>query len=318
MQAMFMYESRGIASVTSVRLSGRPGQGVSVLIVDIDAMTQVSNQQPPPRIVTLGGRLISVAPLAPQHIYWECGGHGQKQHVALEAYLSNAQVRALDEARDAKGDVDLNLSLEAHVDGRAGLTPSSPNWALKVTNSEWSRLLSEMKFEERATFEVPVSGGRVGPPLDKAAAHMKAALDRVQNRQWSDALIKCREVLDELQHHQTAQTPPWADWADRAKREAWGIDERLLATQAAIRHLTHAGAHAATGNADEHAVRLTWRRRPCSSGTTHRDESSGTPPSFETAPRGGRASQAAKGAEKPRHHILPQSTGEPGSSVSVP
>jgi hypothetical protein len=96
----------------------------------------------------------------------------------------------------------------------------------------------------------------VGPPLDKAAALVKAALDRMEHRQWADALTQCREALDELQRVQQVTPPAWSDWADKTKREARGIVERLVAAQTAVRHMTHAGPHAAIGNADEHAVRL--------------------------------------------------------------
>jgi hypothetical protein len=139
--------------------------------------------------------------------------------------------------------------------GRAPRPGSVVSSLAKVTNSDWTRLLSEMKFEDRASFEMPVGGGRVGPPLDNAAAQMKVALDRVQQRQWDDALTKCREVLDELGQQQSTTTPPWSDWADPQKRQGRGIADRLVAAQAAVRHITHAGAHVAIGNADEHAVR---------------------------------------------------------------
>jgi hypothetical protein len=259
MHPMFFCENRGIASVTSVTLKGRPGRGVSVLVVQVDAMMQPLQAvptPPPPRIVTIGGRIASVAPLSSQHVFWQCVDHAQSQSVELEAFLGNAQVRALDESRNGKGDLELNVSLDAHVVARNGLTGSSMNVAAKVTASDWSRLLSEWRFEDRATFEVPIEGGRVGPPLDKAAAFMKAALDRVEHRLWVDALTQCREVLDELQRVQQTTAPVWGDWAEKSKREAWGIGDRLLAAQAAIRHMTHAGPHAAIGNADEHAVRL--------------------------------------------------------------
>ena len=114
-----------------------------------------------------------------------------------------------------------------------------------------------MQFEDRATFDIPIEGGRVGPPLDAAAAHMRAALDRVQLRQWDDALTKCREVLTELQRFQPTPSPAWADWADQSKRQAWGLVERIMAMQASVRHITHAGAHASIGTANEAEVRLT-------------------------------------------------------------
>ena len=127
---------------------------------------------------------------------------------------------------------------------------------LKVNASDWIRILKEMKFEDRASFDIPVEGGRVQPPLDKAAAHMRAALGKVQLLQWDDALTKCREVLTELQQFQPAATPPWADWADSSKRQGWSLVDRVMAAQASLRHATHAGAHASIGMPSEHEVRL--------------------------------------------------------------
>lgn len=257
MHPMFMYETWGIASVTGVRLSGKPAYGGAVLVVRVDLTTQPARKgESPPRIVSIGGRVVSLAPLAPVLGLWECVNYAQDAPILLEAYLTNAQVRAVDAARDGDGDIRLTVALEALVNGEGGLKPASLSYPLAVTRSDWNRVLKEMQFEARATFEVPVEGGRVGPPLDKAAAHMRTALDRVQDRHWHDALKACREVLDELQQYQTVQMPPWGDWADRSKREAWSVDERLVAAQAVVRNMTHAGAHAEIGNADEGEVRL--------------------------------------------------------------
>ena len=129
-----------------------------------------------------------------------------------------------------------------------------------------------MKFEDRATFEVPIDGWRVGPPLDKAAAHMRAALDKLQLRQWDDALTKCREVLTELQQFLPAPPPGWGDWADKTKREGWNLIERVAAAQAAVRHLTHAGPHAAIGAPDEREVRLVVTMTGALCGTTRAAE----------------------------------------------
>jgi hypothetical protein len=85
---------------------------------------------------------------------------------------------------------------------------------------------------------------------------MREALNKVELRRWDDALTKYREVLTDLQQFPAAQPPTWADWADKAKREGWGLPERVSAAQAVVRHMTHAGPHAAIGAANEREVRL--------------------------------------------------------------
>ena len=253
------YENHDIATVTGLKLSGKDGLGVSVLVVQVDAILQPLQavpSPPPPRIIALGGQIIGLGVLAAQNLQWECASYAQRRLASLEVFLSGAQVRALEEARDGKGELTLTLSLEAMVSGRSGIHPSMLNMPVRITGSDWSRLLAEMKFEDRATFEVPVGGARVGPPLDRAAAFVKSALDRVQHRQWADALVQCREALDELEKHEPAKVPAWRDWADGTKREAWDMRERLVAARASVRHMTHTGPHCVIGNADEHAVRL--------------------------------------------------------------
>ncbi len=255
---MFDYGNAGIASITDVRLSGAPGLGVSLLRVEVDVMMQPETPpEPPARIIQIGGRLQKIAALASQYVDWRCVKHAQAQQVLLLAYLLPSQVRAIDEGRDAKGNFDVAVMFEALVE-RTGLLvrPSTAPYSVRVTNSDWLRVLTEMQFEDRVTFEVPVGRGRVGPPLDKAAEHMRAALDQVQHRHWDDAFTKCRETLDELQNFQPVPTPPWAEWSEDSKRRAWDISQRVVAAQAAIRHLMHAGPHSKIGNADAHAVRL--------------------------------------------------------------
>jgi hypothetical protein len=210
-------------------------------------------------MVSVSGRIFcssaELAPLPSRLVAWQCVDGSQRHVVELDAFLSSVQVRALDERRDGKGDFELQIELAVQVDGGLGTAPATTVLVKKVTSSDWSRVLSEMKFEDRATFEVPLSGGRVGPPLDKAAAFLGVALDKIQQRQWADALTKCREMLEEVEKLGPERKPEWAEWADANQRKSWGTGERLMATQKAVRHLTHVGPHSEIGAADENTVR---------------------------------------------------------------
>jgi hypothetical protein len=227
----FNYRQRGIASVTSVKVRGEPGIGSPVLSLAIAVMMQPAiaarpdNGKPPPVIAAMHGRLsianVLLAPLEVEFLEWHCVDHAQQNNVVLRAFLSPGHVRAIDALRSADGGFDLEIALVAQIRGNEGLLPvpySSTPLRERVTASDWTRILTEMRFEDRATFEVPIEGGRVGPPLDKAAGHMRAALDRLQQRQWDDALTKCREVLTELQPFLLVPPPAWPDWADPAER----------------------------------------------------------------------------------------------------
>ena len=155
-------------------------------------------------------------------------------------------------ARNAEGLLKLWVDVTMVIAGAAGLFPSYQRAFLEINASDWFKVQREMKFEDRATFE---DGGRVGPPLDKAAEHMRAALDHVQKHDWKAALVECREVLDQLGQHQSV-LPSWPQQPDWSKATTWGVAERSVAMQWAVRHLTHAGAHAKIGTAEEHEVRL--------------------------------------------------------------
>jgi hypothetical protein len=265
MPATLKYINAGVATVTNVRLSGQLGLGVSVLLVQVEAMTQTSHSfpsHPAPRIVKVGGRLFvsghntAIAPLVSRDVLWLCVDHAAEQSVTLEAFLTNPQVRAIDEARDSKGDLHVTLSLDIQADGSEGVRPGGATYPVIITSSEWSRLLSEMHFEDRATFEVPIAGGRVGPPLDKAATFVRAAIDRLHHRQWSDALTQCRQALEALIEALSLTKTRASDWSDRVKREDWSLNERLMATLESVRHMSQAGPHPVIGIADEQTVRF--------------------------------------------------------------
>lgn len=257
----FNYRQKGIASVAFIKFRGEGGVGGQQLLVDAGITMQPDSTPSPPKIFSVGGQLsvggAPVAPLQGAFVFWPCfPDYSQKNDVSLRAFLSHQQVRAVDERRSADGGFVLDVQLVAGILGLDGLSHAPLTVQEKVTGSDWSRILKEMKFEDRATFEVPIEGGLVGPPLDKAAAYMREALNRLEMRQWDDALTKCREVLTELQQFLAAPAPAWADWADKAKREGWGLLERVGAAQAAVRHMTHAGPHGAIGSPNEREVRL--------------------------------------------------------------
>jgi hypothetical protein len=261
------YRGTTIALINAVHFSGGPGVGAYQLIVK----PTISMQQKPTQslaILALGGvlrlgraahapdTLPVIAPLHGQFLEWRClADQSVPLSVDLAATLSAAQVRALDLARSAEGDLDVAVQLQGQVTGPDGPLPTAWVCAAHITASDWKRVLREMQFEDRATFEVPVDGDRIGPPYDKAAKHMRDALDQVQKRDWKDALTACREVLDELGKHQSV-LPTWPQTPDWSKATSWDVPERSVAMQWAVRHLTHAGAHAKIGNADEHEVRM--------------------------------------------------------------
>lgn len=265
---MFTYRRFGFATVASTRLRGEPGIGTRVLVLELTVTMQPASATRPdashasPIIAAMHGELrigkALLAPLGLAFLWLPCVDYAQDNKVTLRALLSREQVRAVELLRSADGGFTIEAALVAQTEGYDGLLPTthSPPVYLTVTGSDWTRLLKEMQFEDRATFEVPIEGGRVGPPLDKAAAFMRDGLDRLQLRQWDDALTKCREVLTELQQFLPSQPPPWADWQDQAKRNAWGFPDRIAAAHSAVRHATHAGPHASIGIASEHEVRL--------------------------------------------------------------
>ncbi|MEP7247157.1 MAG: hypothetical protein ABI885_26215 [Gammaproteobacteria bacterium] len=267
----FNYQQRGIASVTSVDPQGLPGIGNSVLALHVTAMTQTvtsarsENAHAAPVIKALLGQIsigsALLAPLQTEYVEWRCIDYAQTNSVHLRAYLSAQQVRAIDALRSSDGGFELDVALVALIQGGEGLLRAPYDSALRkrITASDWTRILTEMHFEDRATFEIPIEGGRVGPPFHTAAAHMRAALDRLRNNLWPDALKESREVLDELQRVLPLEPPEWAEWSNRQKREAWSLRERVAVMQVAVRHVTHAGAHAPIGAPGEHEARLVVR-----------------------------------------------------------
>lgn len=262
----FEYSGTVIAEFTTIKLFGRQGLDTPHIEIDLAVTMRPSKAEPGPRVIAISSELrfenILLATSPTEFINWRCfANYSQTNNARLRFLLTPGQIRRLDELRSNNGGLQLQLAPSALIDGSYGIQPGTFRTSIshQVTASDWNRLLQEMKFEDRATFEVPINGGRVGPPLDKAAEFMREALNQVEVRHWADALIKCRDVLDELQEYQPTATPAWNDWANPTARVAWNVPERLSAMQAALRHVTHAGAHAAIGAANEYEVRLVVR-----------------------------------------------------------
>jgi hypothetical protein len=249
----------GMASISSMKLSGAPAVGGYLLNVTASiTMEPAARERRAPRLLsftghldlcTAGGWRIFVAALDVTFVDLEAPpDQAPTRDVVLRSRLTPAQVRALDEQRTGDGGFDLQITLACQVTGHAGAKATKVAVPHHVTSSDWTRALAEMQFEDRVTFEMPVGGGRVGPPFDRAAEQMRAAIAKLQLRQWDDVLVKCREVFFELE----ARFPRPSD----ARRKDWTLSERISAVAAEVRHLTHAGAHAEIGTPTEDHAHL--------------------------------------------------------------
>lgn len=255
-----------VLTFSGVDLRGEGGVGVFVAVVRAEFVMQPlrpHGKSIVPRIISMHGLLtvgarhavLATLQTVPTNIY--CQQHKAPTHrTDMRAILTAPQVRALDAARDQDGGFDLHADITFEITGHTILGTSQPvvRATTRITASDWSRIMREMEFEDRATFDIPIEGGRVKGPLEVPAKHMRTAIDQLHKHDWPDALKWCREVLDELDKHLRVPTPAWAEW--ETNKGNWGIPERVSAMQAAVRHMTHAGAHAKIGNAEEHEVRL--------------------------------------------------------------
>lgn len=221
-------------------------------------------------------------------------GPSTDHSVVLRAFLNGSVVRELDRRRATDGSLKLSLKLMFDVEeadtaietrvllanlagnqhvvedhDRLAANGGAPQYpasfidsniaivdsSVSVTRSDWVQILSEMQWEDRVLLEIPVAGGRTSTRFAKAAEHMRRALNQIEHGHWSDALVACREALDEMENIAPNHHPVIADWSDKSKRDNWSIDERLGVARWTVRHLTHAGAHSKIGEARERDAR---------------------------------------------------------------
>lgn len=174
----------------------------------------------------------------------------ENMRITFQGDLEMPQVRLLDETRELDGTRPLSVICRFLLDGKTGSEVHDASFHLRVTAEEWRRVICEMKFEERATFDVPIAGGQVGPPFDTAANHLRTALEQRDKREAKNALGECRDVLQALE--KIGGVPPApirGEWGEKLKREAWSLDTRIAFLRDAAEHVTHASHHAGIGAA---------------------------------------------------------------------
>ncbi len=258
------YFDRNIARVDNVRITGRPGVGAHVLEVgftlNVHALPKATAA---PTIIGYSGKLSvksqQVAQLARRPTYVSVSESGSySRDLATTALVSPSQLRALEMLREGpEGVLKVHVTLNFEIFCPAEHRDSSTSTTIELSSSDWRKLLAAARFEDRATIEIPVLGGRVRPPYDKAAEHMREALKQLEMRQWWPAVVACRKVLEELKRHAGSQPPSWKEWSDKDTREGWGTAERLLVARQAVHHLGHQSAHATDDvPVQEHEARL--------------------------------------------------------------
>lgn len=259
------------------RCGGAPAVGQSRLSFQIE-LTMLSRPKQDPdaiRLCWVGGSLhdakdgAHIADFRPAHGPWDSPEAEQKNpnHIQLEAHLRQDQLRELEQRRTPPPSaMRLQLQLHALVQTPARvLAVVRPNNFLEIdiNASDWLRLLTEMRWEDRATFEVPVKGGRLDqPPFDKAASFLRDAIVRRDEHKWPDAVGQCREVFDHMSKVNSSKAPTRREWSEkdpttsRPLSEQWSVSQRIEFIRAAVDHATNVGHHRVVGDPSPKEARL--------------------------------------------------------------
>ena len=179
--------------------------------------------------------------------------------LSLHIPIRHDQLRHLDEARDGAGGLLLTLQIDAVTRGPTGTNAFAGQTSLEFTASDWRRILREMKWEERASFDVAILGGPMTKhPFDEASRHYRDALDALDAHSWSHALTQCRKTLSALRlffKSKPFKSPDRKDWTEKQTHattgaklsktlaEAWPLDTRIAFIRDVVYHATHAGPH---------------------------------------------------------------------------
>ena len=177
------------------------------------------------------------------------------QVLAIEVDLSNAQVAALDRST-AGADFNLNLNLRGLGQLSGPEDPQSQIFAatvsqplmLRVTQSDWVRVLREMGFANRMLFEVEFPAAPDGPLADVARC-LEYAVDAFRTQPPKACVAACRGVVESL-------TTYLADNGHNAWPDAKAsLEERYHGLRRAVWIISNLANHS-----DAQALATSWAR----------------------------------------------------------
>ncbi len=179
--------------------------------------------------------------------------------LTLQALVRHDQLRHLDEVRDQDGGLQLMLDIRAVTRGPTGNSAFAWQAPLDLTASDWRRILKEMKWQDRVSFDAIIEGGPMSKkPFDEASKYYREALDAVESRSWTHALTQCRKTISALKRFfktKPFKSPERKDWTEKQTNPAtsaklnktiaedWSLDTRIAFIRDAVQHATHAGPH---------------------------------------------------------------------------
>lgn len=196
--------------------------------------------------------------LFPEHTVWlETSGEAQEQYRTLFLELTPHQLEALETLR-VGGPLDFTVQLtalstswrmddqctplESGLEYRAA-RPDTDHLTYRATQSDWLKVLEDMKYGQFLLFEIPMPKGSAEPAVPNSTASLKAAQQHLLLGQYDDSVGDCRLALEAFWGEQriaaeikTVGSPPKGSWPPKR--------ERFLRTHKAIKLLMDCAMHA--------------------------------------------------------------------------
>jgi len=123
--------------------------------------------------------------------------YANPRNVALHADLPPQRLLALDEVR--KGN-DLAITLRVRInafDQLDGKTfPAEASLQFQLTQSDWTRILKEMRFKRTVLLEVEEPDENQNSLLAGAVLNIRKAHDLLRDGHWAQAVVECRRVAE--------------------------------------------------------------------------------------------------------------------------
>lgn len=245
-----LFDRTYFASLRIDRIDARRGVGNHGVLVVVARIQNTAPSYPNlPGIVHFSGEVSNsnsehIAEIRACSLRWY-GNRTTDETVYLYAPVSFSTLSAVNASRHGgHEDVMVKLDLGVDLDGPHGWEQQRLDVQHRVPASDWARLLASTRHTTFGVIELPLDGEPVPAGLHSCMTRYQAAKNHLQQCQWDDAIIECREVLDALNTAIGATEPaaPLAGYGTTQQR-AWSFAERCAAVRVIVRHATHTAHH---------------------------------------------------------------------------
>lgn len=233
------------------RISGAPGLGCPALRVAlVFGVRGRRDGTSPAKLVQLSGSVFVVGPsrlylgnLIPDGapVFLQERTEHIEQAGQLRVELNSSRLEAIEAARGG-GDLRITFELWGLVQRDSRVVQARADLEYSIPQSEWTRALSEMGYQERLLLELPVPSSNAPEDLARAVDDIRNAQQSMISGEYRDVVAKCRHALELLDHvlaSSESELPPFS-WQPSTDEDH---NARLRRLRTSLKNVTHPAHH---------------------------------------------------------------------------